>query len=65
MGLFDGLSKALNEAMANDDSYGKAVNPGFREGYDGPAQKTRDRAECLAEALLLVPARKCTSRTLR
>jgi len=40
MGLFDGLSKALNEAMANDDSYGKAVNPGFREGYDGPAQKT-------------------------
>ena len=40
MGLLDGLSKALNEAMANDDSYGQAVNPGFREGYDGPAQKT-------------------------
>mmetsp|Transcript_30083 Transcript_30083/g.71611 ORF Transcript_30083/g.71611 Transcript_30083/m.71611 type:complete len:116 (-) Transcript_30083:11-358(-) len=36
MGLFDGFNKMLNDAMANDASLGKPVNPGFREGYDGP-----------------------------
>ena len=40
MGLFDGIAKAMNEAMANDPSLGKPQNPGFREGYDGPEEVT-------------------------
>eukprot|EP00287_Rhodomonas_sp_CCMP768_P002552 CAMPEP_0196722376 /NCGR_PEP_ID=MMETSP1091-20130531/4745_1 /TAXON_ID=302021 /ORGANISM="Rhodomonas sp., Strain CCMP768" /LENGTH=180 /DNA_ID=CAMNT_0042064063 /DNA_START=32 /DNA_END=574 /DNA_ORIENTATION=- len=40
MGLFDAIGKAMNEAMANDQTLSKPVNPGFREGYDGPAQVT-------------------------
>lgn len=39
MGLFDAIGKAVSESMANDGSLSKPVNAGFREGYDGPAQK--------------------------
>ena len=30
MGIFDGFNKMLNDVMANDESLGKPVNPGFR-----------------------------------
>uniref|UniRef100_A0A7S0XY60 2Fe-2S ferredoxin-type domain-containing protein n=1 Tax=Hemiselmis andersenii TaxID=464988 RepID=A0A7S0XY60_HEMAN len=36
MGFFDAIGKAVSESMGNDPNLGKQVNPGFRDGYDGP-----------------------------